>query len=833
MNVIRNSPYFQQAQYGQYGQQFGQANGFGMQSPLEQLRAMLGPGGPTPNSVQGDALQQLTSFFAGLLSELMGPQLGGMGDQSSFSLGGPQSGLFNNGSQLGSGLSFGGSGYGGGGGAGGYGGAQAAAGGYGGAGGVGGPGYGGGGYGGGGVGMPPPSDRNEFASYIAAATNRNGEQNGNINQSRAIAGTRFGQVQDGQQFDAAVARNYAYQFAAQANGMNPRDPQGLAQGAQAFYNMSADAQTFMQVASVYKGDLAGGAKNYDNGKLQQLLQQSGYPGANGPGVGDTDVETIGAVADAINRGYVSLQDITNTPGAVKNPGAYQQAIDFVQNGELANLLNQYEGGAPGALPAQTGGAGGYGAGGPGGAYGGPGAVDPSSMGLGQLLGSVMQQMQSMGLDQTPEGQLMMGLMQGLMDVMGLNGAGQPPLGSGLPGQPPLGSGLPGQPPLGAGTGGAYGGMPPVGGGLPAVGGGDGCGGGAQPGIQPQPGVLPPQGGVLPGGGYGGQPPVGGVQPPQGGVQPPIGQPGGGYGNPGGGGAQPGVVDDPALGPLNPAINYSQLNNEERTQISGLTDRERAALHLWGIQMTSDGRQDGGILENVLANPEQFQAAEVELARELVARDQAQYGGITGKSLDEEFFKVYEKVSGVDLSQRYANAPINFSDGPVDMNARLTGDNGLTSYENQVLQLWGHSPLLNQGEIDGNIIQYAMNSPNAMERNLVQSDLEGLLQADLMSDGVINGDSLENAMVDTMDRLYLGAPSASLDRTMQDAMDEAALRRQGVLPPPEAGRGEITGVPQGHPQASGGGGCPFLSGGGQTQVPPVQQQQQPNPNLTYV
>ena len=289
---------------------------------------------------------------------------------------------------------------------------------------------------------------------------------------------------------------------------------------------------------------------------------------------------------------------------------------------------------------------------------------------------------------------------------------------------------------------------------------------------------------------------------------------GGYGSDGGYGTG-GVGGDLPVGETIPTnLDYRDLNKQERRQISGMSDRERAVLHLWGIQMTSQGKQDGGVLHNVLQNPSQFQEAEVQLARELVARDQANFGGVTGKALDQEFFNLYQGMTGEDISGRYGNAPVNFSTGPIDMERRLTGQNGLSQFENEVLQLWGHSPLFNQGQIDGNIVDYALNSENTLEANLNRADLQALRQADLASDGVLNGDSLENSFLHTLDKLYLGREGASVERTMNDALQEAALRREGLLPPPEPGLGEIDPTQFNTDNATRHGNvanCPFLSG----------------------
>lgn len=143
--------------------------------------------------------------------------------------------------------------------------------------------------------------------------------------------------------------------------------------------------------------------------------------------------------------------------------------------------------------------------------------------------------------------------------------------------------------------------------------------------------------------------------------------------------------------------------------------------------------------------------------------------------------------------------------------RQTGQNGLSNFENEVMQLWGHSPLLT-GKVDGSILEYSMNSQNALEVNTNKSDLQKLLDADKASDGVVNGDSLENAMVDVMDRVYGQGQGASVDKTMNDALAEGQQRAQGLLPPsdrPEAKTlDQLAALHAG--KKVGGGSCPFLS-----------------------
>jgi hypothetical protein len=574
--------------------------------------------------------------------------------------------------------------------------------------------------------LPVPADRSEFASYVSAATRQGKGQNGNIAQKDALAGTRFAQVVDSKLFDAALARGYAYQFASAAKGFSTSTPNGLADGANAFYRMSPDAQAFMQVASIYKGDLEGGAKNYDNGKLKGLLARAGYDGANRPGVGKTDIETLGAVADALDKGVISLNDVMQS-GAIKDMGKYRKVIDYVQSGKFAQTLAQYD-----STPFQGGGNGGSaGNAGNGGAAG--------NAGNGGSAGNAG------------------------------NGGSAGNAGNG---------GSAGN----AGNGGSAG----------------NAGNGGSAGTAGNGGSAGSAGGVSYGGGGNGTT-LGGVD-----------------------GFYRDVLDakNAGVGGISTGVRYQDLSNGERNAASGMDERQRAVLHLWGIQMGSAGHQDGGVVLNVLNNPEKFKPAEVALAKEIAAKEQAQYGGITGKSLDNEFFGLYENLTGKDISQRYGNAPIRYARGPVNMDNRLTGGNGLNQFENEVLQLWGHSPLYNGGKIDGSILNYALNSNNRMEVNLNPQHLEMLRDADMASDGVFNGDSLENAMVDVLDRVYLGAPSATPQRTMNDALEEASQRRLGLLPPPKQATPSAPIGTVGQPPRTGGS-CPFL---GQAPAPTTQPYQ---------
>lgn len=190
---------------------------------------------------------------------------------------------------------------------------------------------------------PTPSDPLEFASYLQAQIAGGSLQGGTgIAQRDAIPGSRFGGVQDPQQWNASVARNYAYQFAAFASGNNPLSPQGMAAGAQAWNQMAPDAQLFMQVASVFKGNNLGGPGQYDNPGLRNLLMKAGAGDlASLPGVGQTDVQTIGAITAALNRGQLSLNDVINS-GTIDNIPRYFQIINYVQRGGFAQDLRNYD-----------------------------------------------------------------------------------------------------------------------------------------------------------------------------------------------------------------------------------------------------------------------------------------------------------------------------------------------------------------------------------------------------------------------------------------------------------------------------------------------------------
>lgn len=212
------------------------------------------------------------------------------------------------------------------------------------------------------------------------------------------------------------------------------------------------------------------------------------------------------------------------------------------------------------------------------------------------------------------------------------------------------------------------------------------------------------------------------------------------------------------------IDFNVLSATQRDQL-GMTPRERAILHLWGRQVISAGRQDGGIYTNVLGEDgtgaNWANKAEVELVKELRAAEKQQFGADTGIFLDQLYFNLVKEKTGVDMSTRYANRPIHFSSGSIsiieDINL-LQQRTGLTEFEQGVLRLFGHDPLIN-GRFDGSVLDYTINNNNALDGsrnssgNPIDKVVRQLLNEDIQDDGQRNGSSLMRQVTTILDRLY--------------------------------------------------------------------------------
>lgn len=212
-------------------------------------------------------------------------------------------------------------------------------------------------------------------------------------------------------------------------------------------------------------------------------------------------------------------------------------------------------------------------------------------------------------------------------------------------------------------------------------------------------------------------------------------------------------------------NSRSVSNAERTDVSQLNDDGRAVLHLWGRQITAGGKQDGSIYFNVLNDTTgAFTPAEHALVQRLYNQEMQQFGGITGKALDQNFFGLMGQMTGEDLSGKYANSPVNFSNGrPVDLSNQALKNNGLGDFANGVLRLWGHDRLDNGGN-DGSILQFTLGNANAFDKDLDKGMVQGLLAADA-ADGKVDGSSLARAFSQTLDQVYLGGQSGSTQQTL--------------------------------------------------------------------
>jgi hypothetical protein len=185
-----------------------------------------------------------------------------------------------------------------------------------------------------------------------------------INSKYADPTSRFARTGN-TQFQAAIAGMYANQFKGYALGMDVaytpgKDINKIAQNLTQVekVQMTPEAEMLSKVAALYRGELTG-VNLYDNPKLKTLLTSWGRSDiANQPNVGNPngDVQSIGGVVKALNEEKnpairkAWLQQIFdfagNSPsspsGAVPNLPQYQQAINLVRNGSLANLLQSYQ-----------------------------------------------------------------------------------------------------------------------------------------------------------------------------------------------------------------------------------------------------------------------------------------------------------------------------------------------------------------------------------------------------------------------------------------------------------------------------------------------------------
>lgn len=211
------------------------------------------------------------------------------------------------------------------------------------------------------------------------------------------------------------------------------------------------------------------------------------------------------------------------------------------------------------------------------------------------------------------------------------------------------------------------------------------------------------------------------------------------------------------------INIRQLNSDQRDAI-GVNARDRAVIHMWGRQMNERGMQNGDYY--LLNNGGGAGAEEAKLIQEFRAQEMAQFGHINGSALDEAFFEVNDRLHGLDAgttSTMYAGRELHQSSGiPITLRNDIDANQaqgGLSQFEQATLRLWGHQTIISQDGIDGSVLGYTIGNANALDSNVnstgnaIDAEARTLLEADLLGDGVRNGDSLRAGFIDVMDKVY--------------------------------------------------------------------------------
>jgi len=212
----------------------------------------------------------------------------------------------------------------------------------------------------------PPLTNNDIYNYIlggtmggtATASASNFTMYMQPNSRLATAGIN--------EYNAAVALIYYYQFKAYIGYLDvvfsfgddtvQEITNNIARGS--YYQMKTpEADLLLRVAAVYRGVLCDGGGVYNNPEMKKLLIQWGRSDlASQPGVGDTDIESIANVAQAIDEQTDPvirrkwLDEVYNfddnlhpysPSGAVPSLRAYQCAIDILRNGTFTQLMDNY------------------------------------------------------------------------------------------------------------------------------------------------------------------------------------------------------------------------------------------------------------------------------------------------------------------------------------------------------------------------------------------------------------------------------------------------------------------------------------------------------------
>lgn len=212
----------------------------------------------------------------------------------------------------------------------------------------------------------PPLEREDILNYILGGT-KGGTATAGVQNSTSymVPGSRMPNAGENE-YDASVALIYYYQIKAHIaytdvvfnfeEGDKVKDIVDNISSGSAVQLRTPEADTLLKVAVIYKGDLCGFGE-YNNPGMKQLLIKWGRTDlASEGGVGETDIESIGLVAQAIDEEpneekrrewlaeiYVFYDNIhpRSPSGAVPQLREYQCAIDISADGTFDRLIDNY------------------------------------------------------------------------------------------------------------------------------------------------------------------------------------------------------------------------------------------------------------------------------------------------------------------------------------------------------------------------------------------------------------------------------------------------------------------------------------------------------------
>ena len=212
----------------------------------------------------------------------------------------------------------------------------------------------------------PPLEREDILNYILGGT-KGGTATAGVQNSTSymVPNSRMPTAGENE-YDGSVALIYYYQIKAHIaytdvvfnfeDGDKVKDIVDNISSGSAVQLRTPEADTLLKVAVTYKGDLCGFGE-YNNPGMKQLILKWGRPDlANELGVGETDIESIGLVAQAIDEEpdqekrrewlaeiYVFYDNINprSPSGAVPQLREYQCAIDINADGTFDRLVDNY------------------------------------------------------------------------------------------------------------------------------------------------------------------------------------------------------------------------------------------------------------------------------------------------------------------------------------------------------------------------------------------------------------------------------------------------------------------------------------------------------------